>query len=144
MHGRLHRLAFRAELGADAAAVWALIGAFDSLPRWHPLVAECTLERGTDGTIVRRTRLHDGTLIRNGLVAHDEAGRSYTYDYVEGPLTVENYRATLSVGDAGTGRSRVEWISEFEADAGAADVMRAKVESLIAPGVANLKKVFGD
>lgn len=138
-----HRLVFTAELGADATTVWNLIGAFESLPDWHPLVAECVLERDTGGAIVRRTGLHDGTIIRNRLIARDEAARSYQYDFVEGPLVVRNYRATLSVADAGAGRSRVEWISEFEADAEQAEIMRAKVESLIAPGVANLKKIFG-
>ena len=139
-----HRLVFASELTADAETIWALIGAFESLPRWHPLVAECVLEADVGGRTVRRTRLHDGTVIRNRLLAHDNAARRYEYDFVEGPLTVKDYRAALSVSAAGKGRARVEWISEFETDAASAEIMREKVESLIAPGIANLKQMFGD
>lgn len=67
------------DLNAPAQEVWDLIGAFNSLPRWHPLVAECTLEKESSGAVVRRIRLHDGTIILNRLTEHSDAGRSYTY-----------------------------------------------------------------
>lgn len=141
--GETHRLSFQTELHASPTKVWALIGAFDSLPQWHPLVADCTLERDPAGATVRRIRLHDGTVIRNRLLDNDEAGHRYSYEFVEGPLTVKRYRATLCIAPAGDGRARLTWISEFETDPGTVEDVRRRVESLISPGIANLERLFG-
>ena len=142
--GEVHRVVFRADLAADAAQIWALIGAFDSLPRWHPLVVECTLEREAEsGAMVRRIRLHDGTVIRNRLLEHDDRSRRYSYEFVEGPLKVKSYRATLQVTERGGGRATLDWVSEFKAGEETADEARARVESLVSPGIANLKRIFG-
>ena len=142
--GEVHRIAFRADLGADAARIWSLIGAFESLPRWHPLVADCTLEREAEtGATVRRILLHDGTVIRNRLLEHDDRARRYSYEFVEGPLQVKSYRATLWLTERDGGRARLDWVSEFEAEAETADEVRRRVESLVAPGITNLKRIFG-
>lgn len=142
--GSVHRIVFSAELAAGPAKVWTLIGPFDSLARWHPLVADCALEHETGrGAVVRRTRLHDGTVIRNRLLRHEDRAREYSYDFVEGPLDVKSYRATLRVAERPDGTSRVEWISEFEANGEIADAVRSRVESLISPGLDSLKRMFG-
>ncbi len=141
--GAVHRIAFHAELGTSAARLWSLIGAFDSLPRWHPLVAECALEREESGAVARRIRLHDGTVIRNRLLTHDDRLRRYSYEFVEGPLEVKSYRATLWVTERDGGRAALDWVSEFEAEEEAADEIRRRVESLVSPGIANLRRIFG-
>lgn len=142
--GEVYRITFRAELDTDAARVWSLIGAFDSLPRWHPLVAECVLEREAQtSAVVRRIHLHDGTVIRNRLLEHDDRLRRYSYEFVEGPLEVKSYRATLWITERDGGRATLDWVSEFEAASDVADEVRRRVESLVSPGVANLKRIFG-
>lgn len=142
--GSVHRIVFRAELAADPAKVWDLIGAFDSLPHWHPLVANCVLEDDAGGgAVVRRTRLHDGTVIRNRLLEHDDRARQYSYEFVEGPLEVKSYRATLRVAARTDGGAAVEWVSEFEADAETAESVGRRVDSLVSPGLDNLKRIFG-
>lgn len=142
--GGVERVTFRVDLDADPARIWSLIGAFDSLPRWHPLVAECSLEHEADtGAVVRRILLHDGTVIRNRLLEHDDRSHRYSYEFVEGPLQVKRYRATLRVTERDGGRATLDWRSEFEADEDTADEVRRRVESLVSPGVANLKRIFG-
>ena len=63
-----------ARLAAPAAAVWALIGPFQSLARWHPLVRRCRLGR-RGRTKLRHIVLHDGRLIVNCETARDERRR---------------------------------------------------------------------
>jgi hypothetical protein len=134
---------YRAELKADADEVWKLVGAFDSLPRWHPLVAECALEGDEARGFVRRIRLHDGTIILNRLTTHSDAARSYGYDLVEGPLKVAFYRSRLRIVPEGEGRCRLEWSSMFDPGETPAEEIKARVESLIGPGVESLKRRFG-
>jgi hypothetical protein len=142
--GGLVRVPFRADLSAPAADVWALIGPFDSLARWHPLVAECGLERepGT-GAIIRRILIYDGTVIRNRLLGHDDAKYRYSYDLVEGPLTVKSYRSTLQVLERGARRSTLDWVSEFDPGGASEAETRSRVEGLIGPGIESLKRIFG-
>ena len=130
------------DLNAPAQEVWDLIGAFDSLPRWHPLVAECTLEKDSNNAIVRRIRLHDGTIILNRLTAHSDADRSYTYEFMEGPLKVDWYRSTLRVLDNGKSRCRVEWLSQFETRSAPLQEVKQRIESLIGPGAESLRRLF--
>jgi len=139
-HGRVH---YRVELNGAAAEVWRLVGPFDSLPRWHPLVSECPLEREQDsGAILRRIRLHDGTVIVNRLTGHSDSDRSYGYELVEGPLPVAFYRSTLRILER-KGGCTLDWSSEFDPGDAPEDEVRRRVESLIGPGVDALKRRFG-
>ena len=135
------------DLNAPAQEVWDLIGPFDSLPRWHSLVAECTLEKESGskestGAIVRRIRLRDGTIILNRLVEHSDSERFYTYEFMEGPLKVDWYRSTLRVLDNGKSRCRVEWLSQFETRSATPSEVKQRIESLIGPGAENLRRLF--
>jgi len=135
------------DLNGSAQQVWNLIGAFDSLPRWHPLVAECTLEKESgskesNGAVVRRIRLHDNTIILNRLVEHSDSKRFYTYEFMEGPLKVDWYRSTLRVLENGKSRCRVEWLSQFETRIATPGDVKQRIESLIGPGAENLKRLF--
>jgi len=139
--GRVHH---RADLAASAQDVWALIGPFDSLPRWHPLVAECPLEREQgSGAVLRRIRLHDGTIIVNRLTGMSDAERVHAYELVEGPLPVVFYRSTLRVLEREGGGCTLDWLSVFDAGEASAEEVARRVKSLIGPGVEALKRRFG-
>lgn len=130
------------DLQAGAQSVWDLIGPFDSLPKWHPLVAECTMEDEAEtGARLRRIRLYDGTIIVNRLTEHSDAAKTYSYELVKGPFEAEYYRSTLRVSESGSGRCRVEWTSAFATHAPLDEVKR-RIESLIGPGVESLKRLF--
>ena len=139
--GRVHH---RADLAASAQEVWALIGPFDSLPHWHPLVAECPLEteKGS-GAILRHIRLHDGRIIVNRLTGQSDAERYHSYELVEGPLPVVFYRSTLRVLEREGGGCTLDWLSVFDAGEESAEEVARRVTSLIGPGVAALKRRFG-
>jgi hypothetical protein len=94
--------------------VWAAIGGFNDLPRWHPAVASSTLE---EGGRVRRLQLADGASLVERLHSFSERERSYGYSIEQGPLPVSRYRSLLRVCEpAGGSGCRVEWSGEFAAE----------------------------
>ena len=139
---RTPQVVFHADLAAPASEVWDLIGAFDSLPRWHPLVAACALEREKDGSVLRHIRLHDGTPIVNRETAHSDAAHSYSYELVAGPLSVVFYRSTMKLIERGDRRCMLDWASTFDSGDAAEDEVKQRVESLIGPGVDSLRRRF--
>jgi hypothetical protein len=132
-----------ARLAAPAQAVWALIGPFQSLARWHPLVRHCRLGREGEAKL-RRIVLHDGRLIVNLETARDERRRLYSYGIVEAPVPVSGYSSTLSVRAESPSVSVVKWESTFLPLPGVdARAARRMVESLVRPGIEALVNIFG-
>jgi hypothetical protein len=109
---------------AAPAAVWALVGDFCAIQHWHPQVQRCILS-GDDDDDGMRAQLR-GLVVRGGAgtiveveTARDEAGMSYSYSFIQGPLPVRAYNATLAVRPNGAG-STVVWSATFDAE-GASD-----------------------
>jgi hypothetical protein len=101
-------------LKGSVEEVWAAIGGFNDLPRWHPGVVSSTLE---DGGRVRRLQLVNGHSLVERLHSFSEGERSYGYSIEQGPLPVARYRSLLHVCEpAGGSGCRVEWSGEFAAD----------------------------
>lgn len=125
------------DIDAPPAAVWAIIGDFCAIGRWHPQVDRCILSSDEDDESVRvQVR---GLVVKGGLgtiveveTARDENGLSYSYSFVQGPLPVSAYNATLSVRPNGSG-STVIWSGTFDAS-GVTD----------ADAVADLTKVYDE
>lgn len=107
------------DIAAPPAAVWALIGDFCAIARWHPQVERCILSSDADDESAR-VRIR-GVVARGGLgtiveveTARDEAAMSYSYSFVQGPLPVKAYNATLAVRPNGAGAT-VVWLATFDA-----------------------------
>lgn len=107
------------DVPAPPAAVWALIGDFCAIGSWHPMVERCILssDEDDDGD---RVQLR-GIVAKGGLgtiveieTARDETAMSYSYTFIQGPLPVQAYNATLSVRPNGAG-STVLWTAMFDA-----------------------------
>jgi hypothetical protein len=107
------------KLSADA--MWAKIGDFCGIAKWHPALEKCELS--ADGK-TRTLSLKGGGTIVEALTKMDTAGKSYTYSIVSGPLPVANYSSTISVAADGTG-SVVTWLGKYDAK-GAPDAEAAK------------------
>jgi len=108
-------------IDAPADRVWALIRDFNGLPVWHGgLVRSSEIEGGLRGDVVggvRSFHLHDGTHLRERLLAHSDRERSYTYNFEKTPFEVLNYEATLRVTPVTDGdRSFVEWWTTFDCE----------------------------
>lgn len=120
--------------------VWRLIGGFDALPDWLPLIVRSAT---SEGGRLRHVTLVDGAVLVERLLSFSESDRSYAYAIVGGPIPVANYRAALRVvARAGQPGSTVEWSSEFEpAGAPEADVV-ALIRGVFQAGFDQLGKVF--
>ena len=97
------------KLSADA--LWAKIGDFCGISKWHPAVEKCELS--ADGK-TRTLSLKGGGTIVEALVKMDPAARSYTYSIVRSPLPVDKYTSTISVAADGAG-SIVTWVGKYDA-----------------------------
>src|SRR5262245_10366517 len=91
--------------------VWYKIGAFCAIKEWHPAISKCE-ETEESGVIHRTLTTKDGAKIKEKLV--DKTDTSYTYEIIESPLPVQNYRAQIGVS-ADADKTRVEWKSTFDA-----------------------------
>jgi hypothetical protein len=107
------------KLSADA--LWAKIGDFCGIAKWHPALEKCELS--ADGK-TRTLSLKGGGTIVEALVKMDPAARSYTYSIVSGPLPVANYTSTISVAADGSG-SVATWTGKYDAK-GASDAEATK------------------
>ena len=122
------------KLSADA--MWAKIGDFCGIGKWHPAVEKCELS--ADGK-TRTLSLKGGGTIVEALVKMDAAGRSYTYSIVNSPLPVANYSSTISVSADGAG-SVLTWSGKYDAK-GAPDADAMKViQGIYDSGLAALTK----
>lgn len=121
-------------------AVWQKIGDFCAIQAWHPAVAKC--EQTDEGGATHRTlTLADGGTIKEKLVQQTDT--SYTYEIVESPLPVENYRATFSVLADGD-RTRVDWRGSFDAKGQSDADAKAVISDIYKGGLEQIASMSGN
>ncbi len=103
-------------------ALWKKIGDFCGIASWHPAIEKCVLS--ADGK-QRTLSLKGGGTIVEALENLDDAGRTYTYTIVSGPLPVADYHSTISVSSGPKGSS-LKWVGKYDAK-GASDADAKKV-----------------
>ena len=105
-------------IDAPADAVWQIVRDFNSLPNWHPAIAESRIEAGTPSDrvgCVRNFRTRDGGVIREQLLTLSDFEYECTYSILESPMGVDNYIATLKLTPITDGnRTFAEWSAEFD------------------------------
>lgn len=136
------------DIPAPPAAVWALIGDFCAIGRWHPQVERCILSSDEDDDEGDRVSLR-GVVVKGGLgtiveieTARDEAGMSYSYSFIQGPLPVRAYNATLSVRPNGAGAT-VVWTATFDADGMSDAEAVADIAGVYEAGLAGIAREAG-
>lgn len=137
-------------IDAPPAKVWALVGDFNGMPKWHPAVKASSVEN-KDGTTYRTLTLKDGGTILEHLKLKDDASMKLKYDMDKGPLPVSDYYAILTVEKgANPNQSKVTWLARFyrvyklnpPIPPGQDDESAiSAVEGVVKPGLENLKKV---
>ncbi|MBS0994074.1 SRPBCC family protein [Gluconobacter cerinus] len=98
------------DVAVIADKAWSLLGGFDNLPLWIPMITRSFLE---DGGRVRRLTAKDGSVIVERLVSFDQRKRTYTYAYIEGPDPVEDYLGKVTVTSLSPERCCISWGSRF-------------------------------
>lgn len=127
-------------IGADPQRVWEVFADFGGLMRWSPGLTGCELEG--EGVGALRTIKMGDLVIRERLEECDADARRMRYAIVDGPVPVRDYLATVLVSDAGGGRTRIEWSSEFESSGAPAEQMKELFEGIYQQGIAALDVLF--
>ncbi len=123
-------------LPAPVLDVWAVIGDFHAMDRWHPGVRRSTREHVGDDEFRALELVGGGRLLEH---LEDKGRHHYDYAILRGPLPVAHYHARLGVSDTGQG-TKVTWSSSFTPRApGAEDAVAAIYEA----GFEALRERFG-
>ena len=129
----------RSEVPGHPQTIWAFAGDFCSIKNWHPLVADCKETQEGNDTF-RTLTLKDGGTIEEKLTDKDDL--SYSYEIVESPLPVKNYKAKFWVEpDDEPERTAVYWEAEFDANGASDDEATKKVLDILVAGMKGIKKV---
>ena len=134
-------------LNAPVKTVWSLVRNFNGLPGWAPAVAKSEIENGLDAATVgciRSFHLHDGSHIRERLLALDDTNYSLTYNFEKPAFPVKNYIATLRLFPVTqSGQTFAEWTATFdEASEDAGKYERIVSDDVFAAKFANLAKII--
>jgi len=119
--------------------VWEVVGEFCSIEKWHPAVAKC--EETKEGDVTFRTlTLKDGGKIKEKLTGTEDV--AYTYEIVESPLPVKNYKSKLWLElDDEPNRSVIFWQSDFDpADGKTEEEAKKAITGILTDGVKGIKK----
>ena len=110
------RVAHTIVIDASPDEVWAVAGDFVGLPRWYPPIEASRLLLGTNNEVgcIRELTRRNGTKVEEKLLDYDRWNRSMTYTYAGGQPLSSDYFATITVSDAGGGKSQVEWKARFK------------------------------
>ncbi len=107
---------------APIEVVWRLLRDFNGHEDWHPAIAESRIEGGLMGDqvgAVRRFALHDGSVLREQLLALSDRDHSFTYCILDSPLPLIDYVAQVQLKPVTDGsRTFWEWRSSFRTPPG--------------------------
>ncbi len=128
--------------------VWELIGDFNSLPAWHPLVADCIIEGNLPSGLIGCVRAisvkDDGGTIREQLVTLSHQERLCRYAILDGPMAVRNYLATMWLLPVTTSNHTfAQWEANFDAEPADRQEMMELVTSIFRDGFASVEKQLG-
>lgn len=106
------------DIARTPAQIWAIVGDFDSIAKWHPLIASSPADHGNAVGSKRTLTLkaEGDPHFEEELVKYDAAAHSYQYriESVDPKvLPVNNYTAWFEVQDGPAGGSTIEWRAAF-------------------------------
>ena len=128
------------EVDASPQEVWALIGPFCAIEKWHPAIASCT-EAGNPP--VRTLLAKDGkTVFVEPEVGRSDAEHYYSYAFQSSPFPVTNYLATIRVVPNGAHGSIVIWSGSYVPNAGKTEEANKLFADIYEAGLASIKAHF--
>lgn len=126
------------------ATVWKLLGEFNALDVWLPPVRSSTFKgNATMPGAVRVLDLGNDATVTEQLLAYSSVERSYSYTFLDSPLPVKNYVATIELRAVADGRTLIRWHSTFES-AGAPDAAASEaIQGIYDAGLTKVAAIFG-
>ncbi|WP_374545437.1 SRPBCC family protein [Rhodoblastus sp.] len=106
------------EIDKPVDQVWAIVGNFDSIAKWHPVIGSSVADKGNEVGSIRHLVLKapGDPSFDEVLEKYDAAAHTYKYSIPKVDpkiLPVNDYTSTISVLDNGKGGSTVEWKGAF-------------------------------
>jgi len=131
-------------VNASPATTWKMIGNFNHLDVWHPVVVDSKLLQGNGQTAgaERLLTLGNGATITEDLISLNNGAKSYTYKIVKSPLPIANYVSTISVSPAADGKATVTWSSSFDANGATDEEAVNTISGIYDAGLNRLAKHF--
>lgn len=125
------------------ATVWKLLGEFNALDVWLPPVLSSVFEGDpVRPGAVRVLDLGNNATVTEQLLEYSSAERSYSYTFLESPLPVKNYVATIELSAAADGKTLIRWRSTFDA-AGASDAKATEaIGGIYDAGLTRIAAIF--
>ena len=118
--------------GVSPEQVWSVIGDPASIASWHPAIAESPTS-GSQRTCI----LADGGVVKESILARDDAQRLYRYQIDESPLPVVGYVSSVQVSER-DGGCTVTWEANFEVVGAPVAEVEAMIQGLYQAGLENL------
>ena len=107
---------------------------------WHPAVAECVESKEGDA-VFRTLTLKDGGKIKEKLTGTED-DLAYTYEIVESPLPIKNYKSKLWLEtDDEPDRTVIFWQSDFDANGASDEEAKKIITGILGDGVKGIKKI---
>ena len=103
-------------INAPPEAVWEVVSDFNGLPRWLPVIVDSRLVLGKNREVgaIRELTRANGTKVQEKLIAYEPWNMSIGYTYIGGQVGATDYFPTITVSDAGGGKSKVVWKARFK------------------------------
>ena len=141
-------------VNASPETVWKMIGHFNHLDVWHPVIIASEIVKAEEGKskrmrkrankagTVRILTTGDGGKLTEVLLKHSYKDKHYTYKITESPLPVMNYESTLSVIGTPDGKAVVKWICTFDAKDTTDEKAVEVITGIYEAGVGQIAKHF--
>ncbi|SHK41435.1 Protein tyrosine/serine phosphatase [Pseudonocardia thermophila] len=125
---------------ADPDAAWRVVGDTGNIAAWIPAIEASRLE----GDVRHATFADGGGEAIERIVEHDDAGRTYVYEYLSGPLPLKEYRSRISVREHAEG-CEVVWTSDFTSGSAETDEqLRVAISGIYRSALDHLTTVLGE
>lgn len=119
----------------SADTLWERIGNTADVATWIPAIGSSRMEGD-----VRHVVFTDGEPARERIIEHLDAERTYTYQYIDGPLPLQHYQSTILVLEDGDDAGVVKWSADFGAESAEVEAgLVTAIEGIYSDALAELK-----
>jgi Polyketide cyclase / dehydrase and lipid transport len=109
-------------IDAQIDKVWSVVRDFNALPKWHPAIAESSIEAGRESSdvgCIRSFALANGAKIREQLLALSDTQYRFAYAIIESDVGLLDYVAEMELHPVTDGdRTFVAWSANFRTQPG--------------------------
>lgn len=132
-------------IDGDTDRVWSTVKKFGELAKWHPAIADSSIENDMpDGMVgcIRKLTLRDGGELTERLLSVDDRNLQLCYNFEKSPLPLDNYVGTVKLARiSNKPKTYISWSSRFDVRVPEQPAQYEKaILDLIVEGIASLEE----